>query len=59
MDYLIFSIVIESWAGICGLLSICRTYAQAFIAFRVYIEKLSVILIDLPLYVIWFLSHNF
>ena len=53
------SIVIESFARYsiqgwhpCSL-SVCRTSIQDFLAFKVSIEKLGVILIGLPLYVTW------
>jgi hypothetical protein len=51
------SMVIESFAGYSGLgwhfcsLVVCMTSAQDHLAFKVSVEKSSVILIGLPLYV--------
>ena len=36
-----------------GLLALCKASAQALVAFRVSVEKLGVILINLPLNVTW------
>lgn len=37
------------WARICGLLRVCRTSIQAFLAFRVSTDMSGVTLIGLPL----------
>ena len=59
MNYLYFSVVVESFAGYSILgwhlwsLKVFMTSLQDLLVFIASAEKSSVILIDLPLYVTW------
>jgi hypothetical protein len=46
------------WAGLCGLLEFVVTSSKALLGFAISVEKLSVMLIGLPLYITWPLFHS-